>query len=355
MKRLQFLAGPIAYNHIMDKGLNPSDVNAIIGASGSAKWLTIYGLDRAIFATWLKQANHQINLFGTSIGAFKLAAASRSDSAEALTMLANAYIAQDYTEGITPETIASETEKIIRVILPPEAPDEILAHPYFRFHCGVVRCKGLLARNDLKAQKMAMITAFLQSLLGMKAFRNMGERIVFTDPRSQQTMHGADGYPTRKIILTPQNMAKAILASGSIPVWMNAVKNLEESEGVFRDGGLIDYHPVPSNFWQNTDGLILYPHFYGYLKSGWFDKFFPWRNVQGDRLNNVLLVGPTEEYVQSLPGGEIPNRTHFLTFQNNSMERMRRWKLAIDRSLELGDEFLEIVHTGKIKENLRRI
>ena len=75
---LSIQAGPKAYQQIKDRGLAPEDISAIYGASGAAKWIAIYGLDRAIFSDWLSQSAHSIDLFGTSVGAFKLAAVQRA-------------------------------------------------------------------------------------------------------------------------------------------------------------------------------------------------------------------------------------------------------------------------------------
>jgi hypothetical protein len=77
MTLLRILAGATAYRHIKTNGLTQQDISAVFAASGAAKWLTIYGLDRAVFSVWLAQSIHPIDLFGTSIGTFKLAAAAQ--------------------------------------------------------------------------------------------------------------------------------------------------------------------------------------------------------------------------------------------------------------------------------------
>ena len=75
MKTLRLLAGRKAYKKIKTNGLSQNDISAVFGASGAAKWLTIYGLDSTIFGRWLSTSKQPIDLFGTSVGAFKLAAA----------------------------------------------------------------------------------------------------------------------------------------------------------------------------------------------------------------------------------------------------------------------------------------
>lgn len=357
MKKLQILAGSKAYQHIRKNGLQLTDIQAIFGASGAAKWLTIYGLDKAIFSDYikpdqLKSTNHTINLFGTSIGAFKLAAAAHNDPASALTRLANSYIEQSYQGKPTPESISIETEKIITILLADKGAEEILSHPYLRYHCGAVRCHGFLASDNLNLQKLAMAKAFLLAIIGRGKYSRMFSRTIFGDPRVDRPFKGHDVSPTNHVDLNKCNLKEAMVASGSIPVYMHSVSNIsgDDSGGIYRDGGLLDYHPVPSNLSGQSDGLVLYPHFYPYLVEGWFDKLLPWRKVSAERLDNIVLISPSAEFVRSLPNSRIPSRADFKRYEGRNDERMRCWREAMQRSEELGEEWLAITGSGNISE-----
>ncbi|MDX9963341.1 hypothetical protein [Desulfobacter postgatei] len=50
LNNLTILAGATAYRHIKENGLSPNHIDAMLGASGAAKWLCIYGLDSVIFS-----------------------------------------------------------------------------------------------------------------------------------------------------------------------------------------------------------------------------------------------------------------------------------------------------------------
>ena len=113
MQPIRILAGDSAYKKIKQNGLSPQDVSAVFGASGAAKWLTIYGLDKAIFSEWLIKSDQPIDLFGTSVGAFKLAAAAQNNPAEAMTQLADAYIDQHYGDDISADKVDIETRRIL--------------------------------------------------------------------------------------------------------------------------------------------------------------------------------------------------------------------------------------------------
>ena len=98
MADLIIAAGPKALAHIRKHGLSPDDISAIFGASGAAKWLAIAGLDHKVFAQFMTQRTDKtpVDLFGTSVGAFKLAGAARADADATLKVMADAYIAQSY-------------------------------------------------------------------------------------------------------------------------------------------------------------------------------------------------------------------------------------------------------------------
>jgi hypothetical protein len=349
MTTLKLLAGPRAFAQIRNQGLAPEDISTVFGASGAAKWLAIYGLDRAIFADWLASSSHSVDLFGTSVGAFKLAAAAQRDPAAALAVLADAYIAQQYVGSVTAVQIAHETSRILAAFLPADAVKDILQNSRYNYHCASVLCLGMLGDNRPGPQKLAMLKAFILAVGGRRFHQQTFERVIFHSGTAVHDYSGRDGFITHRVALTPDNFLPAILSSGSIPVLMPGVSGIAGApNGVYRDGGLLDYHAVPTNVTEIEQGLVLYPHFYPHVKEGWFDKFVPWRKVKGRQLDDTLMVCPSVEFVSSLPGGAIPDRRDFIKYQGDDPQRIRRWSQARDRSLELGEEFLQLARSGDI-------
>ncbi|MEX1668252.1 hypothetical protein AB4876_04965 [Zhongshania guokunii] len=348
MSLLRIRAGKSALEHIQSKGLSPSDISAVFGASGAAKWLAIYGLDRAIFSEWLVDAHQPINLFGTSVGAFKLAGACRQDSAKALDELAHAYIEQSYPNGFSADLIDIETQKLLDSVVDAAGLDEILSHPVFRYHCGTVLAKGWLAQSSVSQQKYAMALAFALNGFGRNIHTKIMQRVIFADARADGTLAGRDAYTSHRVVLNRDNLRAAITGSGSIPVVMHGVKDiLGAPAGMHRDGGLLDYHPVPGNVWQG-DGLVLYPHFYSEVTSGWFDKYFFWRKTPKALLDKVVLISPSESFLASTELGRIPDRRDFLRMQGDDPLRKRLWWDSAKRSLELGEAFLTLAKSGDI-------
>lgn len=351
---LSFFSGEKAKKIIRNKGFNPSLFTHIFAASGAAKWLTIYGLDKAIFKDFLSCRNHSpISLFGTSIGAFKLSAAAQDNPDKALTQLAHRYIEQAYPDGINRHTIDRETKKIIDGIITPESINEILTNPRYFLHFASTRCHGPLTNESLSIQKRVLTKLFFRSTFGRKYQTRYFSRAVFHDPRAINQIPGNDLFDTEQIPLTPNNFKQAITSSGSIPVHMSGITNLStQGDGTYRDGGLIDYHPIPNNLLtdteQRSEALILYPHFYNQLTEGWFDKFFPWRKVPLPLLDNIILIYPSQAFIKKLPNGRIPSRQDFIRYQGNDKKRKAMWYEVIDRSEQLGEEFLQLVESGKI-------
>jgi hypothetical protein len=114
---------------------------------------------------------------------------------------------------------------------------------------------------------------------------------------------------------------------------------------MFWDGGVLDYH-LDLDFGPG-DGLILYPHFYGHIVPGWFDKSLPWRRG-GAHTDRMLLLAPSPEFVRSLPGGKIPDRSDF--YDLTSDQRIRRWEDTLAASEALGQALRELVVTGAIAD-----
>lgn len=348
---LRVIAGPSAAAKIKRDGLSPAQVSAVFGASGAAKWLGICGLDQAVFGDWLTAAQHDIHLYGTSVGAFKLAAACRQDAHGALQTLADAYIAQSYPDGAGADAIDRESGKILDLIFSNGGTDEILTHPHFRFGCGTVLLDGMMASPNKALQYMGAARAMMTNAVGRNAHRGVMRRVMFTDPRGTFPLNATDSYGDTQVALTPDNLSTSVKASGSIPIMMHPVRDIPGGpQGVYVDGGVVDYHPVPGWFWDD-EGLILYPHFFPYLKSGWFDKYY--RRVAPARLlDNVVLLAPSDSYLETLDLGRVPDRKDFKQFAGNDAKRIALWQDAADKSALLGEAFLQMARSGAIADRL---
>lgn len=358
MSDLIIAAGPSALAHIRKNGLSPDDVSTIFGASGAAKWLAISGIDHRVFSQFMAARTDKtpVDLFGTSVGAFKLAAASRRDPGTTLQVTADAYIAQSYAEEVSFTAIDEQFGIMLQKVMGHDTEGDIaagvadiLSNPNYRMHIGTVRCHGGL-NAKLPRQALSLARAGLLATVTQQHLRGLAERTIFSDPRRDLPFEARDRYAVRKAQLTEDNFLPALRASGAIPVYMQAVRMAEDPQHKYHDGGMLDYHPVPGTFWPETDGLILYPHFYDHFKMRWFDKFYPWRKAPARLLDKVVMIAPSRAWVKALPDGKIPSRQDFPKYRKNEAERMDKWAEVVRRSHALGEEFIDACTTGRIND-----
>jgi hypothetical protein len=59
--------------------------------------------------------------------------------------------------------------------------------------------------------------------------------------------------------------------------------------------------------------------------------------------------------VEKLPGEKIPDREDFLTYIDDHQTRIKNWRKAVELAAPLGEEFLELVGSGKIKDIVERL
>jgi len=52
---------------------------------------------------------------------------------------------------------------------------------------------------------------------------------------------------------------------------------------------------------------------------------------------------------------EIPNRHHFVSLAGRDDEHVAAWEKTVEMGSRLGEQFLEVVETGRIRELVQRI
>jgi hypothetical protein len=152
-----------------------------------------------------------------------------------------------------------------------------------------------------------------------------------------------------RVALTEANVADAIVATGSIPMVLSGVRDIAGApRGIYRDGGVIDYHlDLPLSA---PGRLTLYLHFIDRIVPGWFDKKLSWRKPAASNVDRTILVSPSREFVARLPHGKIPDRRDFVNFDRE--ERVRAWRTVVDMCDELADEFHEVLEKDQLAARL---
>ena len=347
---LTLRAGKRARAHIEQNGLQPGDISILPGAAGGPKGIGLQGLDLALFGDWLARVPRQRTLIGASIGSWRFASACLPDPVAGIKRLGELYTSQRYSKGVSIKEVSHSCRQLLNELLQGEDA-AILANPDYLLNIVVVQSHGLLIHDRKGALGLGLSAVIGDNLLGRQRLARHFERLIIHDVRAQPPLGRLDDFRSHFHPLTIGNLRQSLLASASIPLVMEAVRDIPGiGPGTYRDGGLLDYHlDLP----YACDGLVLYPHFTDRIVPGWFDKSLPWRNGDATRLQDVLLVAPSAQYLAGLPHGKLPDRKDFNRYMGDDEGRERYWRQAMAQSVRLGDEFLELVESGRMASCLQ--
>lgn len=343
MPALQLFAGPTALKQIQREGLHADRFKMIVGASGGPKWFVLYGLDRYLFGEFF--ANRQMPLYtlGSSAGAWRLSCLGLQDPVAGIDRLAIHYSGQRYCAAPTAAEITREAKLLLDIVLGEDGAEQIVHNPFVRVNIIADRCRGLVASEQRLALMAGLGLSALSNTISRRLLGLWFQRTLFHAGPLLPSLASLRDFPTQFVTLRANNVQKALLASGSIPLILEGVSDIPgASEGVYRDGGITDYH-LDLPFHQG-EGLVLYPHFYSHFVPGWFDKMLPWRQADLRHYHNVLVLAPSPEFVSQLPYGKIPDRKDFETMDYDT--RTDYWQSVLAQSAQLADEFADMVRTG---------
>lgn len=347
-------AGHAALEHIRKNGLQPADIHLLPGAAGGPKGIGILGLDRAIFGDFLPRAKQKRTLIGASVGSWRFAAVASgrtpAESVAALERLADLYTRQRFPKGETAHGVSCRCVTMLDDLLT-NTDNQILKNPDYRLVVSIVRSRGLLANDRPLWLGLGLLWVITTNLLSRRLLRFSMERMLAAPGADMLPLDDDGLFPVHQLDLNASNLRKILMASGSIPLVLEGVRDIDNAPaGTYRDGGLLDYHMDLS---YRTDGVVLYPHFTDHITPGWFDKPLAWRHGNKERLKQVLLIAPSPAYLAKLPHGKLPDRTDFKRYLHDDTGREAYWRFALAESRRLGDEFLELVDSGRLMEQLQ--
>ncbi len=352
---LLYQAGKNALELIKDGGLSEQNIQVMAAAAGGPKWLVLRHLDTAIFTEFFRERTSPLYVVGASSGAWRLAAASQKDMANAAANLEREYINQIYLTKPTAKEVSRVSRHIVDSYIDRKGVDDILNHPFIRLSIMTAKSLPLVASENKLLQSGGLAAAFLSNAVNRKYLKYYFHRALFYDSRDKPPFFNMNDFPINKIPLSRENFKAALLASGSIPLVMSGVTGIKNApRGVYRDGGVIDYHPdMP--FLKDPLKIVLYPHYSDRIIPGWFDKKIPWRSHTKTYMENVLMVSPSPQFIERLPFRKIPDRNDFYLFKGKDQERISYWKTVAEKTKILGQEFLDVVLSGKIKNMVRQV
>ncbi len=349
---ISVLAGDRAFEIIKDEGLDLARVKVFAGASGAAKFLILTGIDRVLMPL-LKHRKDPLHLIGSSIGAFRMAAYAHKEPIKAINTMEYGYIHQFYpSKRPGKDAITDKSIEIMNSYIKDGDIDYILNNPDMTISFLAAKSRHLAKSENNIMQTLNLAVAATANYINRRYLGYFFERAVFSSV-NDINFRFSDTFRTHRYLLTKENFKKALMASGSIPVMMRGVPDIAGAPGMFRDGGMIDYHlDIPFLDDRDRDRLVLFPHFYEYVIPGWLDKYTN-RRARVENLKNTVIIAPSRDFVHSLPYHKIPDRKDFNRLSDE--ERVRYWNTVVNKNHQLGDELHEAIESGRIRKIVKKI
>ncbi|WKE66913.1 patatin-like phospholipase family protein [Gallaecimonas kandeliae] len=337
-------AGASARAQLLKDGFDAAQFSTLLGASGGPKWFVLSGLDRFLAGDFFK--GQRLDLLGTSVGGWRMAAHACGDSVAAIERFRDFYHHLSHADDASPKAISDSSRAMVATLLGSQGAGDIIGNEQKRLHLITAGCKGLLKSERKGPQLLGLGLAAFGNLLHRKALGLFFGRAVFHNGEAPAWLGTAD-LPTEYLRLTEQNLPLALEATGAIPLVLEGVRLDGSRHGLHRDGGILDYHfDLP----LEPKGLVLYPHFYPQAIPGWFDKGLKWRKAKAAHYDKVVMVAPSPELVASLPHGKISDRKDFERFSDQ--ERIAYWQAVIDAGNRLSDAFAASLKNGQWRQAL---
>jgi hypothetical protein len=351
---LRYEAGPRAMALLRERGLTAELVSALVAPATGPKWLAIAGLDRALMSHgWLDDRRDPLLVLGASAGAWRAAALASRDPLTTHAELERRYIAQRFTRADGPRRVSASYRELLAGVFSDDDVTHALGHPTVSLGLYVDRARrgGLTAAARRGAQMLGLAGAALSSALHPRGGEALFERTLFHTPPVAESEIGAQLKGIR-VPLRADNFREALLASGTVPLYMDPVADIPGAPaGRYLDGGLLDYHLAQRLDTGGRSVVVVLLH-QRRIIPGWFDKLLPWRSARPSLTEDVLLVYPSPVYVAGLPGGRVPTREDFETFIDDPDERERRWRAAARQSDRLGEQLLADIASGALVDQL---
>jgi len=351
---LEIYAGSNALKTIQKHGFKQELFTNFLGASGGPKWFCLFGLDKYLFGDFFKNRSTELNIVGSSAGAFRAACFAQNDPVAAIERLADKYSHTVYSEKPDLAEITKTAIDLLDYVFDDTGPNEIIANDIFKAHFIVAKSNGLVSFENKLIQMAGLISSILLNKIDRRLLNVQYERFVYHSPLSTVKIDDPYKLNTQYVDLNINNIRKALLASGSIPYVMEGIKNIPGSpKGMYRDGGIIDYHfdflleNTNKNINNEINNLTLYPHFNAEPKAGWFDKSSS-RKVLAKNYDNIVLMCPSKAFIASLPFQKIPDRNDFKNIDADT--RIKYWQTVLSETDKLADHFNEFLVNQDISQ-----
>jgi len=342
-------AGKNALAMIRDGGFDWNRVTTYYGPASGPRWLISSGFDLSLMQENCLGKNHPVLLAGASSGAWRLASWLLPEAMKSYLELRHAYIETYYKRGMSPQEVREKLKKVINHYIEDEAIPFALKNKQYRLAIITARSRKIMASETPLILKIGVGLCFLSNAVCSAAIYSHFERVVFYSGPKPPAFCLRSTFRGRYIPLQTDNLKHAVLASGAIPLAVAGVRDIFGApNGIYRDGGMVDYH-INESFTDNPQEITLFFTHQRQSQPTWMDRKLKYRHSPDSLMDNVLMVYPTQAFIASLPNGKIPDRDDFLSYADQQGTRIRKWWEAVEKSKHLGEEFLELVASNRIR------
>jgi len=349
---LRFYAGPAALERVRDAGLGPEDLGVVAGPATGPRWIVLAGIDRALAdSRWLDRGR-DLWLWGASAAAWRFAAMAQKDPSSAIRAFHESYAGMSFERPIDRAGVRRVIEQALGAFMPRSAEErEALARGDGNLRLAVVTVRQHPWVEGM--ERTVYLSSLLLNLIHPSAGEWPVERVVFHSSAGLPPQLRERNFPGRAVALTGANIERALLASGSVPFRVLPVTAIQGApRGLYQDGGLLDYHINACLYPAGDDRLTLLVIHPGRLRARWMDRFAPWRRLTGPLLDRLIIVQPSGELLDLLPGRRLPSRNDWETMEDQD-ERASMWRTALETCLPLGEVFMEAVESGSVRARVR--
>lgn len=343
---LRVRAGHNIIDMIRSEGLRAERISAFVGPALGPRWTATAGIDHALAVSDFLKTKRRTLLVGGSAGAWRITALAQKDPVEALSRFRDVYVSMNFDRGQDPKARTEVLKEAVRKLLPREEAPYLLNHPHYDLCIDTARVSGLLASSNAVVSVAGFGAAMALNAVSPRLRRLFLKHVRFC------AGSGPFPPPAPGGLLAPlnsDNVYPALAASGAVPVVLQGMRDIPGAPaGVYCDGGLEQY-VLNGIYGRDAADITLLVYHGGPIIPTWLDRKALNLNKRIPPLDNVLAVSPSPEFIKSLPLGKVPDRDDWKRFADNPAERIRIWQTAIDRSMELGRLFMELVEGGGIK------
>lgn len=338
---LRYRAGPAALRTIREEGLRPESIGAFVAPASGPRWLILAGIDRALLDHGWLGTSPQI-LAGASAGAWRCASFASSRPRETHQQLLNGYISQTFTRADTPRQISAAYRTMLGECFAEEAA-HILEHPTFRLVLGT--CRSRLG-SSRAAQLTGLLVAAALDRLTPRATELFFESVAFHTLDSENP-----ALDPTAVRLSAANLLDAVRASGTVPIYMEPVRNPAGAPaGEYVDGGLTQYH-LHRDFRIGPRQVVLFPHYQETIRPRWLDRWTS-RSPTPSQIDSLLLIYPSPAFLTRLEPHGVPDRQDFKRWVDDPAARQAHWWRAAAESEALGEELVEDLESGRLAERV---